>query len=56
VETRDPSGPFGAKGMGESGQVPTIPAVANALRRAGTAWMRELPLTPEKVLRALEGD
>ncbi|HKZ51100.1 MAG TPA: molybdopterin cofactor-binding domain-containing protein, partial [Dehalococcoidia bacterium] len=53
VETRDPAGPFGAKGMGESGQVPTIPAVANALRRAGTAWMRELPLSPEKVLRAL---
>ena len=54
VETRDPAGPFGAKGIGESGQVPTIPAVVNALRRAGIAWMRELPLSPEKVLRAIE--
>lgn len=55
VETMDPAGPFGAKGIGESGQVPTIPAVVNALRRAGVAWLRDLPLTPEKVLRALEG-
>lgn len=54
VETRDPAGPFGAKGIGESGQVPTIPAVVNALRQAGASWMRELPLSPEKVLGALE--
>ncbi len=54
VETNDPAGPFGAKGIGESGQVPTIPTLVNALRRAGTAWMRDLPLSPERILQSLE--
>lgn len=54
VETLDPVGPFGAKGLGEAGQVPTIPTLVNAVRRAGVAWMRDLPMSPEKVLKALE--
>jgi 4-hydroxybenzoyl-CoA reductase subunit alpha len=53
VETRDPEGPFGAKGIGESGQVPTVPAVVNALRQGGVDGIRELPASPERVWQAL---
>jgi CO/xanthine dehydrogenase Mo-binding subunit len=53
IENRDGPGPYGAKGMGESGIVSFAPAVANALYRATGARVRELPLTPERVWRAL---
>jgi CO/xanthine dehydrogenase Mo-binding subunit len=53
VENRDGPGPYGAKGMGESGIVSTAPAVGNALFRATGVRVRELPLTPERVWRAL---
>lgn len=53
IENRDGPGPYGAKGMGESGIVSVAPAVGNALYRATGARIRELPLTPEKVWRAL---
>lgn len=54
VETRDPAGPFGAKGVGEPGLVPTAPAIANAIYDAVGVRVRDLPITPEKVLAALE--
>jgi CO/xanthine dehydrogenase Mo-binding subunit len=54
VENEDGPGPYGAKGMGESGIVAIAPAVGNALARATGVRIRELPLTPERVWRALK--
>ncbi|MBI4529582.1 MAG: xanthine dehydrogenase family protein molybdopterin-binding subunit [Deltaproteobacteria bacterium] len=54
IENRDGPGPYGIKGMGESGVVSVAPAVANALAQATGARIRELPLTPERVWRALK--
>ena len=53
VELPDASGPYGAKGVGEPGLVPTAPAIANAIFDAVGVRMRKLPMKPEKVLRAL---
>ena len=49
-----PSGPFGAKGVGEPGLVPTAPAIANAIHDAVGVRVNDLPITPEKVLAALK--
>ena len=54
VETDDKTGPFGAKGVGEPGLVPTAPAISNAIYDAIGVRIRHLPITPEKVLAALE--
>ena len=54
VETDDPACPFGAKGLGEIVGVPTAPAIANAIYNAVGVRIKELPITPEKVLRALQ--
>jgi len=56
IENGDGPGPYGAKGMGESGIVSVAPAVGNALHRATGVRIRELPLTPERVWRALRDD
>jgi CO/xanthine dehydrogenase Mo-binding subunit len=53
VENGDGSGPFGAKGAGEGSLIPVSPAVANALARLSGIRLRELPLLPERVWRAL---
>jgi len=53
VENGDGPGPFGAKGAGEGSLVPVSPAVGNALARLTGVRFRELPLTPERVWRAL---
>ena len=53
VELPDASGPYGAKGVGEPGLVPTAPAIANAIYDAVGIRMHKLPMKPEKVLRAL---
>jgi CO/xanthine dehydrogenase Mo-binding subunit/aerobic-type carbon monoxide dehydrogenase small subunit (CoxS/CutS family) len=53
VENGDGPGPFGAKGVGEGGLIPVSPAVANALARLTGVRLRELPMTPERVWRAL---
>jgi CO/xanthine dehydrogenase Mo-binding subunit len=53
VENGDGAGPFGAKGAGEGSLVPVSPAVGNALTSLTGVRFRELPLTPERVWRAL---
>jgi CO/xanthine dehydrogenase Mo-binding subunit len=53
VEVPHPDGPFGAKGVGESGLLAVSPAVANAVEAAVGVRIRDLPITPEKILRAL---
>jgi CO/xanthine dehydrogenase Mo-binding subunit len=53
VENGDGAGPFGAKGAGEGSLIPVSPAVANALARLTGVRLHELPLTPERVWRAL---
>ena len=54
IEEPDPFGPFGAKGLGEITQVPTAPAIANAIYDAIGIRLKELPMTPEKVFGALK--
>ena len=54
IETNDSFGPFGAKGVAEPGLVPTAPAIANAIYNAVGVRIRDLPITPEKVLAALQ--
>ncbi len=53
VETDDPQGPFGAKGVGEMGGTPTAAAIANAIYDAIGVRLTTVPMTPERVLRAL---
>ena len=54
VETIDPEGPFGAKGVSEGYQVPGAPAIANAIYHATGIRIREVPVNPEEVLKGLE--
>ena len=53
LETYDEDGPFGAKGIGEPGCVPTAPAVANAIYDAIGVRIKDLPITPERILAAI---
>ena len=52
-EYPDPTAPFGAKGVGEDPIIAIGPAIANAVFDAIGVRIRELPITPEKVLKAL---
>ncbi len=54
VENPEESGPFGARGVAEPAMVPTAPAIANALYNALGIRLTSLPLTAEKVLKALK--
>ena len=53
IEVPDPEGPYGAKGIGEAGLIPTAAAIANAVKDALGVRIKELPITPERVLKAL---
>ncbi|MDE0029236.1 MAG: xanthine dehydrogenase family protein molybdopterin-binding subunit [Deltaproteobacteria bacterium] len=53
VENRDGIGPYGSRGMGEGGIFSVAPSVVSALARATGVRIRDLPLTPERVWRAL---
>ncbi len=55
VETDEPSGPFGAKSVAEISIDGVGPAMVSAVHDATGVWMRELPLTPARVLQALQG-
>ena len=53
LETMDPDGPFGAKGVGEPTVIPTAPAIANAIAHAVGVRIKDLPITPDKIVKAL---
>jgi 4-hydroxybenzoyl-CoA reductase subunit alpha len=53
-ETNDPNCPYGAKEVGQGPLLPVMPAVANAIFDAVGVRIDEIPITPDKVLRALE--
>ena len=55
LESPQPDGPFGAKGLAEAAMVVTPAAVANAICAATGCRMKEIPITPERVLGALKG-
>lgn len=54
AQTYEPTGPFGAKGIGEAALNPAPAALANAVYEAIGIRFTELPITPEKVLKALK--
>jgi CO/xanthine dehydrogenase Mo-binding subunit len=54
IETKNPGSPYGVKGLGESTVIPTPPAIANAIYDAVGVRIKELPITPEKVLEAMK--
>ena len=53
VEEPDPRGPFGAKEVGQGPLLPIMPAVANAVYDAVGVRIDEVPITPEKIMKAL---
>jgi CO/xanthine dehydrogenase Mo-binding subunit len=54
LESRSGLGPFGAKGIGEPALTPVAPAIANAVADAIGVRIYDLPITPEKIVRALQ--
>jgi 4-hydroxybenzoyl-CoA reductase subunit alpha len=53
VPSYEPRGPYGAKEIGEGSTLPVLGAVAHAIANATGVWVRELPITPERILAAL---
>lgn len=53
IETLDPTGPFGAKGVGECSLISVAPSIANAVHNAVGVRIKSLPITPEKILEAI---
>ncbi len=54
VETLDPAGPYGAKEAGQGPLLPVAPAIANAVFDAVGVRIDETPITPDKILKALD--
>jgi CO/xanthine dehydrogenase Mo-binding subunit len=54
LEVPDPQGPWGARGMAEMPLIPLGPAIAAAVHDATGVWVDALPLTPDRVLAALQ--
>lgn len=54
IQEEEPTGPFGARGVGEPSTLPTAPAILNAIYDAVGVRIQRLPATPEKILRALQ--
>jgi CO/xanthine dehydrogenase Mo-binding subunit len=54
LENAEPRGPFGARGVAEMPLIPFAPAVAAAIHDATGAWVSDLPMTPERVLQAID--
>jgi CO/xanthine dehydrogenase Mo-binding subunit len=53
VESAEPLGPFGARGIGEITMIPVVPAITAAIHAATGAWIDEIPATPDRVLAAI---
>ena len=53
IDSYELNGPFGAKEVGEGAIMPTIPAILNAIYDATGVYVEDLPVTPEKVLKAI---
>ncbi|MBI2848535.1 MAG: xanthine dehydrogenase family protein molybdopterin-binding subunit [Chloroflexi bacterium] len=54
VEVPHPDGPYGAKGMAETGLVCVAPALGNAIYRAVGVRIKDMPITPERVWKAIK--
>lgn len=54
VITNDPVGPFGAKEVGEGFINASLPCIINAIHDATGVWVKDLPVTPEKIVKALK--
>jgi 4-hydroxybenzoyl-CoA reductase alpha subunit len=54
AESYEPTGPFGAKGLGELNMDPTAAVISNAIFDAVGVRIKTLPITPEKILKALK--
>ena len=55
VEVPNPGHPYGVRGVGETGIVPPLAAVANAVSNAAGVRLKELPMSPPRILKALKG-
>ena len=53
VDSYEPRGPYGAKEIGEGSTLPVLGAVAHAIANATGVWIKDLPITPEKILKAM---
>ena len=53
IEDPEPTGPYGAKGVGEPGLIPTAPAILGAIHRATGVRMREVPVLPHRLRKAI---
>jgi CO/xanthine dehydrogenase Mo-binding subunit len=53
VEKNEPTGPYGAKAVGEIATIPAAPAIVNAINHALHTNLTELPITPERIVNAL---
>ncbi len=53
VDSYEPRGPFGAKEIGEGSTLPVLGAVAHAIANATGVWIKDLPITPEKIITAM---
>jgi len=53
VDSYEPRGPYGAKEIGEGATLPVLGAVAHAIKEATGVWIKDLPITPEKILDAM---
>jgi 4-hydroxybenzoyl-CoA reductase alpha subunit len=54
VETNDPEGPYGAKEVGQGPLLPVVPAVVSAVHDALGVWIDQVPVTPDKIMKALD--
>ena len=54
VEVPNPGHPFGVRGVGETGIVPPLAAIANAVSNAAGVRLKQLPMSPPRILAALK--